>query len=270
MTGNYFEDLKNQSGKNKILVGIIIALLIINLIMFKSVVNIASNKTVEIQVPTFLEQGKYVIGGTFANEKVFKMWTKLWVEELANYSYKDVRSRVNNITEFLAPETFYSNKASLYKFVDFVEKNFITQSFSPENFAIKDLQNGYYSIAWTGQLKRQIGIQEDSLSNLTYRYEFICFVRNGQIYIHSLKNDVAFQNDPAILSKLKQNEFVNFQIKPVSDEDKARIKREKEEDDKRLKEKLSNETKIKQEELNLKNIVNSEQTEEIVPTKKGE
>lgn len=214
MNGNYFEDLKNQSGKNKILLVIIAALLIINLIMFKSLINIASNKTVQFQVPGFLESGEYVIGSTFANENVFKMWSKVWITELANFSYKDVRERVGHIIEFLAPETTYKNKAELLEFIDFVEENFITQSFSPDNFEIKELnKKGFYSVSWTGIIKREIGMKNDPLSNIEYKYEFTCFVRNGQIYIHSLKTDVANPNDVALAKKVNDNEFINYDLK---------------------------------------------------------
>lgn len=270
MGGNYFEDLKNQSGKNKSLVIIIVILLIINLIMFKSVVTIASNKTIEIQVPTFLEGGNYVIGGTFANEKVFKMWTKLWIEELANYSYKDVRSRVDHITEFLAPETMYANKIGLYRFVEFVEKNYITQSFAPENFKIKNLQNGYTSISWTGIIKRQIGNQEDELSNLTYVYEFICYVRNGQIYIHSLKNELSNKNDPSLAKKLNRIEEVNFNIEPSTKEDRDKAKKDKQIQIKEDAKKAKLEKQKEKEEQAIKKEADSLNVGEIVPSSLNE
>lgn len=227
MNGNYFEDLKNQSGKNKILLVIIAALLIINLIMFKSLINIASNKTVQFQVPNFLESGEYVIGSTFANENVFKMWSKVWITELANFSYKDVRERVGHIIEFLAPETTYKNKAELLEFINFVEENFITQSFAPDNFEIKELnKKGFYSVSWTGIVKREIGMKNDPLSNIKYKYEFTCFVRNGQIYIHSLKTDFADSNDVTLAKDLKGNEFINYDYQVKTREEIRQEKRD--------------------------------------------
>lgn len=211
MQGNYFEDLKNQAGKNKVLFIIIMVMFIINLILFKGLMNVASNKTVVFQVPNYLESGEYVIGSTFANENVFKMWSKVWITELANYSYKDVREKVGHIMEFLAPETAYKNKAQLFEFIDFVEGNFITQEFKPDNYEIKELpKKGFYSIRWDGYLKREIGMKNDPLSNMKYSYEFICYVKNGQIYIHSLKTDVTSLKDTSHI--LKENEFIHYDL----------------------------------------------------------
>lgn len=93
MAGNYFEDLKNEAGKNKVLLSIIGGLIVVNLVAIKALVSVASNKTVNIQVPQFLEPGAYAIDSSAASEKVFKMWTKLWVQELGNFSYKTVREK---------------------------------------------------------------------------------------------------------------------------------------------------------------------------------
>lgn len=213
MEGNYFEDLKNQTGKNKVFLGIIGGLLIVNLIVFKGLLDVASNKTVVFQVPNYLEPGEYVIGSTFANQNIFKMWSKVWISEMANFSYKDVREKIGNIMEFLAPETAYKNKAQLFEFIDFVEANFITQSFSPDNYEIKELsKKGFYSISWAGILKREIGNTNDPLSNLKYKYEFICYVKNGQIYIHSLKTDLENPNEVINKKTLKENEFINYDV----------------------------------------------------------
>lgn len=213
MEGNYFEDLKNQTGKNKVLLGIIGGLLIVNLIVFKGLLDVASNKTVVFQVPNYLEPGEYVIGSTFANQNIFKMWSKVWITEIANFSYKDVREKVGSIMEFLAPETAYKNKSQLLKFIDFIEANFITQSFAPDNYDIKEMaKKGFYSISWEGTLKRTIGTKNDPVSNIKYKYEFICYVKNGQIYIHSLKTDVADFNEGNNRKILKENEFINYEV----------------------------------------------------------
>ena len=57
---------------------------------------------------------------------------------MANFSHEDVRKRVLNIMDFLDPTTAYKNKASLLKFVDFAEKNFVSQKFSAEDFEIAE------------------------------------------------------------------------------------------------------------------------------------
>lgn len=220
---SYFEDLKNQATKNKVLLFIIGALLIVNLVTIRGLLGVASNKTVVFQVPNYLESGEYVIGSTFANENIFKMWSKVWITELANFSYKDVREKVENIMSFLAPETVYENKAKLLEFIEFIEANFITQSFKPDNYTFKELsKKGFYSISWEGFLHREIGMKNDPLSDLKYKYEFVTYVKNGQIYIHSLRTDFANLKD--VTHKIKDNEFINYEL---YDPNKHRVKGEK-------------------------------------------
>jgi hypothetical protein len=231
---DYFEDMKKEVGKSKIFLIFIAVLMIINVIQFKSLLTIASNKDITIEVPPFLEAGSYKIGSTFANEKIFKMWSKVWVEEFANYSYKDIRKRVNIIMEFLAPETIFKNKQKMLEFVNFVEENFITQKFIPNNYTFMELKKkGFYSITWTGKISRKIGSQEDGLSNSNYAYEFICYVRNGQVYIYNL-NTYFIGNK----SKLKNNSYINFDIKKIEETNKLKNK-EKKEYNKMKKKKLS-------------------------------
>lgn len=210
MNNNYFEEVKTQVAKNKIFMIIIGAMFIINIIAIKGLVSVSANKTVNLSVPTFLEGGEYVIGSSFANDKTYKMWTKLWISELANFSYKDVRERVGHIIEFLAPETAYKNKADLLDFISFIEKNFITQSFRAEDFKIKKLDGGYVEIKWKGNLTRKVGLKESELSNLDYTYTFVCFVRNGQIYIHSLKSQLSTPGEKIVRDRLKQNDFIDY------------------------------------------------------------
>ena len=229
---SYFESSKNKSVTIKILLGIIILLLIINVGMFKSVLTIAGDKTFKFEVPSFLESGEYAIGTTFASKKVYKMWTKIWVEELANFSHEDVRERVLNIMDFLDPTTAYKNKASLLEFVNFVEENFVSQEFSAEDFKItKTNSKGYYEIKWSGKLEREIGTKKNSLSGLRYTYVFTCFTRNGQIYINNLELYRTDRADGKTKKLLKNNKFVNYDIymseKQLKKEQKEQKKQKK-------------------------------------------
>lgn len=225
MSGNYFEDLKNQAGKNKVLLTVIGGLLVVNLVAIKSLVAVSSNKTVNIQVPQLMEPGSYMIDSTTASEKVFKMWTKLWVQELSNFSYKDVRVKITNVMDYLDPATAFKNKAELISFIEFVETNYITQSFqiNPATFRFTDLKNGYYKISWAGDLKREIGMEVDKLSNLEYKYSFICFVKNGQIFIKNMTMDLNRPGDPAIKKVLEENTYINYEI---YESEKQKLKRE--------------------------------------------
>ena len=94
---SYFGELENTKNFIKILIGIIGILFIINLITIKSLISVSSNKTIQIQVPQFMESGEYAIGSTFASEGVHKMWVRVWIEEIASFSYQNIREKYKSI-----------------------------------------------------------------------------------------------------------------------------------------------------------------------------
>ncbi len=207
----YFEKQESLKGFIKILVSIIVALLLINLLIVKSLISVASNKTINIQVPQFMETGEYVIGNTFANDNVYKMWTRVWVEDIASFSYKDLRDRYNTLYPFLDPETAFKSKSETMKFIEFVETNFVTQQFDLKDMNIKKQPNGHVKIVAYGSIKRSIGKEKDNLSGMRYAYEFDTYVRNGQIYINSISSSFYGLVDVQEKAKLKANKFVNFE-----------------------------------------------------------
>ena len=207
----YFDQQEKSKGFIKILVGIIAGLIILNFLIVNALIGIAQNKTINIQVPQFLESGDYVIGNTFANENVYKMWTKVWVQEIASFSYKDLRDRYNALYPFLDPQTAYKSKSEMIKFIDFVESNFITQKFDLKDLSIKKLKGGYVKITAHGSIKRSIGKEKDRLSGMRYAYDFITYVRNGQVYINSINSSFYGLVDVREKEKLKANKFVNFE-----------------------------------------------------------
>ena len=207
---SYFDKQDGYKNVIKILVGIILSLILLNLLIVKSLINVAENKTIKIQVPQFMETGDYVIGNTFANENVFKMWTKVWIKDIATFSYKDIRSRYDGLYPFLDTETAFKSKSEMLKFIDFVETNFVTQKFDLKDMTLKKLKGGYVKIVAHGSIKRSIGKEKDKLSGMRYAYEFISYVRNGQIYINSLTSSFYGLVDTREKEKLKANKFVNF------------------------------------------------------------
>lgn len=208
---SYFEKQESYKSFIKILIGIIAGLIILNLLIVKSLINIASNKTIEIQVPQFMESGEYIIGNTFASEDVFKMWTKVWVQDIATFSYKDLRSKYEGLYPFLDTDTAFKSKSEMVKFIQFVENNFITQNFALKDIKIEKMENGFMKIKAFGTLTRMIGNEKDSLSGMKYSYEFITYVRNGQIYINSINSKFEGLADPREKEKLKENKFINFE-----------------------------------------------------------
>jgi hypothetical protein len=207
----YFEKQESYKGFIKILVGIIAGLVVLNLLIVKSLINVASNKTIQIQVPQFMESGEYVIGNTFANENVFKMWTKVWVQDIATFSYKDLGDRYKSIYPFLDSETGFKSKSEMLKFIQFVESNYITQTFTLKDIKVDKMENGYMKMTAYGTIKRMIGNETDSLSGMRYSYEFITYVRNGQVYINSISSKFEGLVDVREKEKLKENKFVNFE-----------------------------------------------------------
>ncbi len=210
----YFDQVKEGSSQNKILVGVIAGLLLVNLLEFKGLMTIAENKAVNIQVPQFMEKGTYVIGSTFASENVYKMWGKTWITDIGNYSYEDIDQKVSDIYPFLASETAFENKSKLIDFATFVKNNFVTQSYDITDIKVKKLDNDFVSIETVGTLKRHIGKREDDLSGLKYSYKLICFARNGQIWIKHMETYITEQEKDVNLQKrLDKNDFVNFDTK---------------------------------------------------------
>ena len=207
----YFEKQESYKGFIKILVGIVAGLVVLNLLIVKSLINVASNKTIQIQVPQFMESGEYVIGNTFANENVFKMWTKVWVQDIASFSYKDLGDRYKSIYPFLDAETGFKSKSEMLKFIQFVESNYITQTFTLKDITVDKMENGYMKMTAHGTIKRMIGNEADTLSGMRYSYEFITYVRNGQVYINSISSKFEGLVDVREKEKLKENKFVNFE-----------------------------------------------------------
>lgn len=207
----YFEKQESYKGFIKILVGIVAGLVVLNLLIVKSLINVASNKTIQIQVPQFMESGEYVIGNTFANENVFKMWTKVWVQDIASFSYKDLGDRYKSIYPFLDAETGFKSKSEMLKFIQFVESNYITQTFTLKDITVEKMDNGYMKLTAYGTIKRMIGNETDTLSGMRYSYEFITYVRNGQVYINSISSKFEGLVDVREKEKLKENKFVNFE-----------------------------------------------------------
>jgi len=206
----YFEKTENYKGFIKILVGIIVGLILLNLLIVKSLINIAENKNIRIQVPQFMESGEYVIGNTFANENVYKMWVKVWIEDIATFSYKNIRKKYKDLFPFLDPQTAFKSKSEMIKFITFVENNFISQKFKLKNIEVTKLKGGYVKITAFGTIKREIGNRKDSLNGMRYSYEFICYVRNGQIYINSITSSFYGLVDLKSKDQLRSNKFVNF------------------------------------------------------------
>ena len=100
----YFDKIKKHETFIKILSGIILALIISLLLVVKSLISVASNKTIVVQVPQFMESGNYIIGNTFASESVYKMWGKFFVQDIANFSYQNIRQKYgldNYITDLV-------------------------------------------------------------------------------------------------------------------------------------------------------------------------
>lgn len=208
--GNYFDNINSLKLTIKVLSGLLVAMILLNLLIAKGLMSVANNKTVVIQVPQVLETGRYAIGADFASKPVYKMWAKVWVDAIANFSYKDIAKKFESIYPFLDPETAYKSKSDIMKFIDFVQKNFITQKFELLDIKVKPIDKKYTKIIVLGKIYRKIGNSPDPLSGLRYVYEFVTYVRNGQIYITSVKTSFFGKLDKNEMDKIKKNKYLNF------------------------------------------------------------
>lgn len=206
----YFDSKDSYKWFIKLLFGIIGVLIIMNLITVKSLINIVENKDIRIQVPSLMKEGEYIIGNSGASLNVHEMWVRVWLGNISNFSYSNIRKGYDGVYHFLDPQTSFKNKSELLKFIDFVETNFITQDFEVKDIQSEKLENGQIKVTAYGSLKRTIGKSKDELDGIRYAYEFITYVKNGQIYINSVRSYFYGLIDVQEKNKLKENKFVNF------------------------------------------------------------
>lgn len=207
---SYFEKEDSLKLIIKWLVGALIMVFIVLILLCKALIDVAENKTVVVQVPQWLESGEYVIGATQASENVFRMWVDIWVKLIGTFSYKDIEQKYDAIMPFIDTQTAFKNKSEIMRFIDFVQKNFITQRFSTETIKVDKVAGGYYKITAFGTINRQIGDTDDQINGLRYSYTFLCYVRNGQIYIKSINSAFFGLGDSESRKQLKLNQFVHF------------------------------------------------------------
>jgi len=210
---SFFDKEKENKRVIWILAGLNVFLLLIVLFAFKAYINVAQNKTIVVTVPKTMDSGRYVIGNTQASPNVYKMWVKVWINEIGNFSYKNVNKVIAQIYPFLDPITAIDSKAKLQQFINFVKQNYITQSFVLNKITYKRLPRGYVEVTGIGKVYRKIGLKKDPLSGFVYKYRFILYTRNGSIWIRSLDVQMAKDKKDFDFNKkkeLKNNDYVNF------------------------------------------------------------
>jgi len=217
---SYFEGVKNQAVVLKVLIGVIAAMFLLNLVAFKMVANIAENKTVKIQVPQYMDSGSYVIGANGASDNIYKMWGRIWFEQLTNFSYKNIDEKIKYIEPFLNKQTIFKNKSDLKEMAQDIKTNFITQKFKISKYEIKRLKKGYVEIKAKGKLYKRVGLRKDKLNGIPFEYKIIAYTKNGQVYIKSLDSYIIKIKDTDVEKKLEKNPYVNFD--EIIEEDKKK------------------------------------------------
>jgi hypothetical protein len=207
---SYFNNFEKIKDFNKMLMGIILIQTIFNIIIVKSLISVAENKDIKIQVPYTMDKGKYTIGTNSASDNVYKMWVKIWLNDITNFSHNNIRTKMESIFPFLDTQTAFKNKAELVKFIEFVESNFISQKYRYENLKIEDDINGMKKITAFGRINRKIGNTNDHLNGLKYSYKFLTYVKNGQIYIKSIKTNFYGLKDKFDRNAIENNKFINL------------------------------------------------------------
>jgi len=220
---SYFESNTNQGIIIKILIGIVGVMFLLNIVAFKLVANIAENKTINIQVPQYMDSGNYVIGNRGASENIYKMWGQIWFDQLTNFSYKNIDEKIKYIEPFLDNQTIFKNKTSLTELATSIKANFITQKFNIHKYEIIRLKKGYVKIKASGKLYRHIGLRKDKLNGIPFVYTIISYTKNGQVYIKNLDSYIQKGRDLALEKRLKSNPYVNFD--EVINENKAAMSR---------------------------------------------
>jgi len=207
---SYFESVKNQAAVLKILIGVIAAMLLLNLVAFKMVASIAENKVINIQVPPTMDSGNYVIGSSGASDEIYKMWGRIWFDQLTTFSYKNIDEKIKYIEPFLDEQTIFKSKADLKEMAQDIKTNFITQEFRINKYQVARLPKGYVEIRAKGKLNKKIGLKKDKLYGIPFEYVIVAYTRNGQVYIKSLDSYIIKIKDDNVARKLKNNPYVNF------------------------------------------------------------
>lgn len=206
----YFDREKTYTIIIKALIAVGVALFLVVLILVRAYINVASNKTVVIQVPQVLPPGQYGIGADAASENVFSMWSRIWVQQIGSFSYKDIDGKYEAIMPFIDPQTAYKSKSDIMSFIKFIKTNFITQEFKLNDIKVERVSGNYYKVTAFGTINRMIGQSADQLNGMRYAYTFLCYVRNGNIYIKSINSSFFGLNDVRTQEQLKFNKFVHF------------------------------------------------------------
>ena len=207
---SYFESNTNQGIIIKILIGIVGIMFLLNIAAFKLVANIAENKTINIQVPQYMDSGDYVIGNRGASDNIYKMWGQIWFDQLTNFSYKNIDERIKYIEPFLDKQTVFKNKTSLTELAESIKSNFITQKFNIAEYEVVRLKKGYVKIIAKGKLYRNIGLRKDKLNGIPFVYTIISYTKNGQVYIKNLDSYIEKGRNVKLEKRLKNNPYVNF------------------------------------------------------------
>jgi len=206
-----FFDKKNESsGATKILLGLLLLNTVANVFMFKSVIKVSENMNVIVSVPPSLDVGKYYIGSNTASKNVYQVWSRVWFNEIATFSYKNIRKKIEFIEPFLDRDTLFESKAELDEMVLSVEKNFITQKFEIADYSTKRLDKKYVEITARGTLYRKIGLKQDELNGIPYKYTIIAYSKHGSVYIKNLSSFVDKTNVSTTKKILKSNKYLNF------------------------------------------------------------
>jgi len=210
--GSHFNKQKTKDRIITILLIIVGVQFVFNAFIAKGYINVAENKEIKIQIPQFLEAGEYIIGNTYASDNTYRAWARLWTQDIANFSYQNIREKYQNIYPFLDKDTVRESKSDLLRFIDFVEENSITQSFDiSADIKIKQLPGQYKKITVYGTIHRKIGSTHDQLNGMRYAYEYVTYVRSGQIFIKTIKTSFYSLSDKRQRDQLKENSFVNFE-----------------------------------------------------------
>ena len=213
-----FDKIRREKKHLNILYILIFFLVFVVLFMAKGLISVSSNKTVVVQVPQIMEAGEYRIGALSSSESVYKMWSKVWINEIGNFDYGNVRKKVTSLFPFLGGDSVIDSKSKLIKFISFNEKNFITQNANIKDIMFEQLRDGFVKVTVLVNLHKKIGKKVDAFSGMLFAYELTLFTRNGQVYISGISTKLANSNDPAIRSKLKALGSVNLNESLIANE----------------------------------------------------
>lgn len=199
----YKDKLDQKILNNKILWGIALFMVLVNSLSIYGYLNLQANNHVKLNIPKVnYAEGEQIVASDFANDTHYLSWGMYHIIGLSNFSNKNIRTKLNEITKYMPADSYALKKNELDSFEKSVIDNSIVSYFRIPNIINKnkekisdgwnvykkDKKNKFGVDEWTviarGDIKKKYGFSyEDPVKKCDmeinyYRYGGFTYVAN--------------------------------------------------------------------------------------------